>query len=53
MYEGRICGAGDSCEAICPVKEYGRVCPSIAKLIEELDELSHPWLAPTGSLVRS
>jgi hypothetical protein len=46
-----ICGAGVSCEAICPVKEMGRSCPGLSRLIEELEALSHPWLAPTGSLV--
>jgi hypothetical protein len=46
-----ICGSGAACETICPIMSVGRVCPGISKLIEELENLNHPWLAPTGSLV--
>jgi hypothetical protein len=47
-----ICGAGVACEAICPVMQMGRSCPGLSRLMEELEALSHPWLAPTASLVR-
>jgi hypothetical protein len=51
MLDVRICGNGAECENICPVMRAGRICPPVTQLLEELTELSHPWLAPTASLV--
>lgn len=52
MNEGRICGSGAVCEATCPVKALGRVCPSVAELLVELAEINHPWLGQSESLAR-
>lgn len=41
---GRICGTGEACEAVCPMKAIGRVCPTIAGALSELESINHPWV---------